>query len=492
MEIIIVIIYSLALIMVFFYSIIQLDLLINYLKNHKQQTTDHLNIKALKTFPKVTVQLPVYNEKYVVNRLINRIVELDYPSHLLEIHLLDDSTDDSRIQIDHLIHKHQQSGVDISVLRRADRTGYKAGALKHWLPKAKGEFIAIFDADFLPPKDWLKKTLPHFSDSHIGVVQTRWEHLNRNFSLLTKIQAFALDFHFIIEQLGRNSAHHFINFNGTAGVWRKACILDAGNWQGDTLTEDLDLSYRAQMKKWKFKYVPQIEAPAEIPAVVSAARSQQFRWNKGAAENFKKNFGKLLKTKGVSAKTKFHAFFHLLNSSMFLIILLIAVLSVPILFIKANHPELKYVFYGLAGFAVSTLIFFICYWTSYTKVHGGGFKNFIKFAGMFIAFFSVAMGFSLHNTIAILEGHLGKKSGFIRTPKFNIQKLGDSFSKNIYLNTKLSGIQFMELLLFAYFGFGLYAAFLVDDFGLFIFHLMLSFGFGFVSFQSIYQGFIKS
>ena len=243
------------------------------------------------------------------------------------------------------------------------------------------------------------------------------------------------------------------------------------------------------MNKWKFKYVPQIEAPAEIPAVLSAARSQQFRWNKGAAENFKKNFSKLLKTKGVSWRTKFHAFFHLLNSSMFLIILLIAVLSVPILFIKADHPELKYVFYVLAGFVISTFIFLACYWTSYAKIHGKSIKNFFKFIGMFLAFFSVAMGFSLHNTIAILEGHLGKKSGFIRTPKFNIQKLGDSLKTNQYVKTRLNGIQILELLLFLYFGFALYAAFLVEDFGLFIFHLMLFFGFGFVSFKSIFQSF---
>ena len=488
MEIIIVVIYGLALLMVFFYSIIQLDLLVSYLKEKdKSVAQKHINWNDSQQIPHVSIQLPVYNEKYVVDRLIKRIACLDYPLDKLDIQILDDSTDDSWLLIDSLVEKYQQQGVAIKVLRRPDRKGYKAGALKYWLPEAKGEYIAIFDADFLPPKDWLKKALPYFIDEDTGVVQTRWTHLNRDYSLLTKIQAFALDFHFIIEQLGRNRSNHFINFNGTAGIWRKSCILDAGNWQGDTLTEDLDLSYRAQMKKWKFNYVPDIEAPAEIPAVLSAARSQQFRWNKGAAENFKKNFSKLLKTKGVTWKTKFHAFFHLLNSSMFLIILLIAVLSVPILFIKADHPELQYVFYGLAGFVVSTFIFLGCYWASYAKVHGSGFKNFFKFIGMFLAFFSVAMGFSLHNTIAILEGHLGKKSGFIRTPKFNIDKLGTSLKANQYVTTQLNGVQVLELVLFLYFGFGLYAAFLVEDFGLFIFHLMLFFGFGFVSFGSVFQ-----
>ena len=493
MEIAIVVIYSLALLMVFLYSIIQLDLLISYLKNRNQldeQIAVDWNDKA--QIPYVTIQLPIYNEKYVVKRLIDRIAQLDYPTEFLEIQILDDSTDDSQEQIDQQVEKYQNLGVDIKVIRRPIRENYKAGALKYGLPKAKGDFIAIFDADFLPPKNWLKKTIPYFTDEHTGVVQTRWAHLNRDHSLLTKIQAFALDFHFIIEQSGRNKAKHFINFNGTAGIWRKECILDAGNWHGDTLTEDLDLSYRAQMNKWKFKYVPQIEAPAEIPAVLSAARSQQFRWNKGAAENFKKNFSKLLKIKGVSWRTKFHAFFHLLNSSMFLIILLIAVLSVPILFIKADHPELKYVFYVLAGFVISTFIFLACYWTSYAKIHGKSIKNFFKFIGMFLAFFSVAMGFSLHNTIAILEGHLGKKSGFIRTPKFNIQKIGDSFKTNQYVKTKLNVIQILELLLFLYFSFALYAAFMVEDFGLFFFHLMLFFGFGFVSLKSIFQSFNRS
>lgn len=488
MEIAVVVIYSLALMMVFFYSIIQLDLLISYLKNkNKRDEQKRINWNDKSQIPCVSIQLPIYNEKYVVKRLIDRIAELDYPSEFLEIQILDDSTDDSKEQIDQQVEKYRHIGIDFKVIRRPIRKNYKAGALKYGLPKAKGDFIAIFDADFLPPKNWLKKTLPYFTDEKTGVVQTRWVHLNRDHSLLTKIQAFALDFHFIIEQSGRNKAKHFINFNGTAGIWRKKCILDAGNWHGDTLTEDLDLSYRAQMKQWKFKYVPQIETPAEIPAVLSAARSQQFRWNKGAAENFKKNFSKLLKTKGVSWRTKFHAFFHLLNSSMFLIILLIAVLSVPILFIKADHPELKYVFYVLAGFVISTIIFLACYWTSYAKIHGKSFKNFFKFIGMFLAFFSVAMGFSLHNTIAIVEGHLGKKSGFIRTPKFNIQKIGDSLKTNQYLTTGLNAVQILELLLFLYFGFALYAAFLVEDFGLFIFHLMLFFGFGFVSFKSIWQ-----
>ena len=321
------------------------------------------------------------------------------------------------------------------------------------------------------------------------MVQTRWGHINRNYSLLTKIQAFALDFHFVLEQVGRNFGNHFINFNGTAGIWRKTCIIDAGNWEGDTLTEDLDLSYRAQLKKWKFKYLEDVETPAELPVVISAAKSQQFRWNKGAAENFQKLYLRLLKDPSVSWKTKFHSFFHLLNSSMFLLILTVAILSVPMLYIKAAHPEWAVVFYVLAGFAFSTVIFFMCYWLTYSKIHGGGFKNFLRYIGMFFTFFSVAMGFSVHNSLAVLEGHFGKKSDFIRTPKFNISTLKESWKENKYLTKNFSANTIVEGILMLYFAFGMYSAFVVGkedgDFGLFPFHLMLFVGFGFVFFKSL-------
>jgi hypothetical protein len=261
--------------------------------------------------------------------------------------------------------------------------------------------------------------------------------------------------------------------------------LDAGNWSGDTLTEDLDLSYRAQLKNWKFKYLEDVETPAELPVAISAARSQQFRWNKGAAENFKKNFKKLLKDKSVPFGTKFHAFFHLLNSSMFLIILVLAVLSIPVLFIKNNNPQFGWYFNLVAFFLISTLIFFLCYYAVYTKIHGKSFKSFLKFIGMFFTFFSVAMGFSVHNSLAVLEGHFGKKSAFIRTPKFNVSSLNDSWKKNIYIQQKFSLSIGVEFALWLYFGFGLYSAFMLNDFSLAIFHLMLFIGFGFVVFRSV-------
>lgn len=238
------------------YALAQLNLLLNYLKARKKvDNSEKFNFSNTNEIPFITIQLPVYNELYVMERLLKNIALLEYPREKLEIQVLDDSTDESVEITAKLIKEIQALGIDIQHTRRSNRQGFKAGALKEGLKTAKGEFIAIFDADFLPEPDWLYKTVPYFKDPEIGVIQTRWGHINRDYSTLTKIQAFALDAHFTLEQVGRNSQGHFINFNGTAGLWRKECIYDAGNWEGDTLTEDLDLSYRAQLKNWKFKYL---------------------------------------------------------------------------------------------------------------------------------------------------------------------------------------------------------------------------------------------
>ena len=490
LETVIIVIYTFSLVIIFAYSLSQLNLLFNYLRaQRKKDDAIVFNFKDPAQIPFVTIQLPVYNELYVMERLLDNIALLDYPSHKLEIQVLDDSTDESfettRKHIDRL----RDTGLDIKHVTRTDRSGFKAGALKEGLKVAKGEFIAIFDADFLPEPNWLQRTVPYFKDRNIGVVQTRWGHINRDYSLLTKVQAFALDAHFTLEQVGRNSKGHFINFNGTAGLWRKQCIEDAGNWEGDTLTEDLDLSYRAQLKNWKFKYLEDVETPAELPVVISAARSQQFRWNKGGAENFQKMSRKVLTSKTISPKTKLHGLLHLLNSTMFLNVLIVAILSIPMLYIKNEYAHLKPYFYVMSFFVISSVIFFICYWFMFKSIYGGGFKQFIKYIGMFFVFFSIAMGFSLHNSIAVIEGHLGKRSDFIRTPKFNISELKDSWKGNKYLKKNISINVIFEGLLMLYFGFGMYYASVVGDqggdFGLFPFHFMLFMGFGFVFFKSL-------
>ena len=483
---IIIAIYSFALILIFFYSLAQLNLLFNYLGNkRKEKEAPKFNLLDAREIPYVTIQLPIYNELYVVERLLENIAKLEYPQNKLEIQVLDDSTDESIATTAAQIAELQKSGLDIQHIRRVDRKGFKAGALKEGLKTAKGDFVAIFDADFLPEPDWLKKTVPFFKDPEIGVVQTRWGHLNRDYSLLTKVQAFALDAHFTLEQVGRNAKGHFINFNGTAGIWRKECIFDAGNWEGDTLTEDLDLSYRAQLKNWKFKYLEDVETPAELPVVISAARSQQFRWNKGGAENFRKTVWSVITAKNIPFKTKFHGVLHLLNSTMFLCVLTVALLSIPMLYIKNTFGHLAWVFDVTSFFIVSTIILFICYWFTYKNIQGGGFEKFIDYIKMFFTFFSVALGFSLHNSVAVLEGHIGKQSEFVRTPKFNIKNLADSWKGNKYIAKNISANTIMEAVLALYFLFGMYSAIPLNDFGLFPFHFMLFVGFSYVFFKSL-------
>ena len=492
LEYIIIAVYTICLLLIFVYALAQLNLLINYLKyRNKEDNSPKFDFSKKEEIPFVTIQLPVFNELYVMKRLLKNIAKLEYPLDKLEIQVLDDSTDESVEMTAKHVKKLQEKGIDIQHIKRSNRQGFKAGALKEGLKIAKGEFIAIFDADFLPKPNWLYETVPYFKNPEIGVVQTRWGHINRNYSTLTKIQSFMLDAHFTLEQVGRNSKGHFINFNGTAGVWRKECIYDAGNWEGDTLTEDIDLSYRAQLKKWKFKYLENVETPAELPEVISAARSQQFRWNKGGAENFQKMFKRIVNSKKVSFKTKIHGILHLLNSSMFTCIFLVAVLSIPMLYIKNEYAHLKNYFYVMSFFVMSSIIFFICYWHMYKNIYGGGFLKFFRYIGAFFTFFSVAMGFSLHNTIAVLEGHFGKKSEFVRTPKFNIKNVKDGWKKNKYIKKKPSVHVILEGLLAIYFAFGMYSASIVGnqggDYGLFPFHLMLFIGFSYVFFKSVFS-----
>lgn len=479
------VIYITCLLMIFFYSLTQLNMLKHFLRYQKKKK----EIPSLpKELPHITIQLPLYNEYYVVERLLKCITSLDYPLHLLQIQVLDDSTDESLALTKRLVKEYQQQKIPIELITRDQREGFKAGALKNGLKTASGEYVALFDSDFLPETDWLLKTIPYFSDPKVGVVQTRWGHINGEHSILTEVQAFALDAHFLLEQIGRNQQNHFINFNGTAGIWRKSCILDAGNWEGDTLTEDLDLSYRAQLKHWKFRYLDDVITPAELPITMEAIRSQQFRWNKGGAENFRKMMGKVLVSQGHSFSVKLNAFFHLLNSSMFVNVLLVSILSVPLLFIKTVYPELTFIFNISALFIISTLIFFSCYWFVHKRIFGGGIASFLDYIIRFASFYCLAMGFSIHNTVAVIEGHLGKKSSFIRTPKFNLNSQNKALKNHKYAQRKISGYTFLELFLALYFLFGMYAAFFVTsdgDFGMFLFHFFLFVGFANISYHGL-------
>lgn len=486
MSIAILLIYGLALLLIFVYSLMQSTLVANYLRGRKKLRAGTAAVEAeinMDQLPVVTVQLPVYNEMYVVERLIEVISRFDYPKDKLEIQVLDDSTDESLVISQKKVEEISQKGIDIKLIRRPNRTGFKAGALDFGLQLAKGEFIAIFDADFVPDKDFLMKTIPAFTDDKLGVVQTRWGHLNKNYSLLTRLQAFGLDAHFSIEQSGRNFGGHFINFNGTAGVWRKSCIESAGGWQHDTLTEDLDLSYRAQIKGWKFKYLEDVVTNAELPVVMSALKNQQFRWTKGGAENFVKIGLHLLSYKNIPLKTRIHGLFHLFNSAIFLCVFATAFFSVPILFIKNQHPEYRMIFNISSLFLICTLMLMVFYWISYRDKDRG----FLYFLWNFILFLATSMGMSLHNSVAVIEGYAGKKSSFVRTPKFNIISNKDQWKGNVYLLSSINLLTIFEGLLSLYFLFAIVSSFFMKEYGLLPFHIMLFWGFGFVFWLSVNQ-----
>jgi len=419
--------YFLGMVFIFLYSLAQGHLLVHFFKFKKE--SNQAPPQVPNPLPKVTVQLPIFNERYVVERLIDAVAKLNYPSELLQIQILDDSTDETGALIQAKVLDYPK--LNFEYLHRTDRTGFKAGALKEALPSAQGEFIAIFDADFVPDPDFLIKALPYFSSPQVGMVQSRWTHLNQNYSILTELQAFALDAHFLIEQQGRNQQEAFINFNGTAGIWRKTCILDAGNWHDDTLTEDLDLSYRAQRKGWKFVYRPEIESPAELPPILSAIKSQQFRWTKGGAECAVKHAGKVFQ-EDHSWHIKFHAFAHLFNSTIFIAILLTSFCSIGLWWgIHSNLISPKLLLatgFSMFGFVLVAGVYLV----SYLKAQAFSWSRLAEAIWKLPLFFAVSMGFALHNSQAVWEGLTGKKSPFIRTPKFNLESGTVSLNTNVY------------------------------------------------------------
>lgn len=482
MELFILIIYAIPLVFIFSYSLVQLSLIINYLGSPRS-VVDSQQSGVGEKAPFVTIQLPIYNELYVVERLIDAVAKFDYPKERFEIQVLDDSTDETVEIIANKIQKIKASGIYIQHIRRTDRKGFKAGALAYGMKICKGEFIAIFDADFIPPVDFLQKTIPYFTAPNVGVVQTRWQHLNENYSLLTQLQGFGLDAHFTIEQGGRNAENHFINFNGTAGVWRKSTIDDAGGWEADTLTEDLDLSYRAQMRDWKFVYLENVGCPAELPVTMSAVKSQQYRWTKGAAECVVKNLRKLLSDSHLSISTRLHGFYHLMNSAVFVAVFFLSILSLPVMLITSSSDRFDVFFRYTALFQVSWVILGCFYWISFRKT-GLGFFEFVK---RFVLFLLFMMGLSFHNSIAVVEGWVGRKTPFVRTPKFNVNTKSDSWQGNKYLVKSINKSTWIELLLMLYFIIVLVIEIQLKNFGLVPFHLMLIVGYGSVLFYTFKQ-----
>jgi cellulose synthase/poly-beta-1,6-N-acetylglucosamine synthase-like glycosyltransferase len=424
------------------------------------------------TWPLVTVQLPLYNEQNVVERLLDAAAALDYPADRLLIQVLDDSTDETVTLAAARVAHYQAQGMNIRQVRRPTRQGYKAGALAHGLAETEAEFIAIFDADFVPAPDFLRRVIPYFTSPTIGMVQTRWGHLNEHVSLLTRLQAFGLNAHFLVEQVGRQAGGHFFNFNGTGGVWRRTCIEDAGGWHADTLTEDLDLSYRAQLRGWRFRYLPQVVAPAELPAHLGALQAQQHRWNKGAAETARKHLGRVWRTPGLTLATRLHATFHLLNSSVFAIILLMALLSVPLVFVRAYRADFEPAFRLATGF-VFTLVPLAGYY--YVAWRRAGPQQGRWFAPTLLLFLALSMGLALHNARAVLQGWLRRASPFVRTPKLGAS---GSSPKAAYGSRLITPPPLAQSALTLYFLAGLAADFYYRSYGLLPFHVLLVAGFG--------------
>jgi len=446
----------------------------------KHRNTVDPPVGELEHYPRVTMQLPVYNEYYVVERLIHATCGIDYPKEQLEIQVLDDSTDETIDLIANIVSRYQQKGFDIKHVRRSSRAGYKAGALKEGLKTASGEFIAIFDADFVPQKDFLQRTLPYFMTSeHIGLVQTRWVHLNSDYSFLTRVQAMALDGHFVIEQNVRNKAGFFINFNGTGGIWRKECILDAGNWEADTLTEDLDLSYRAQLKGWKFKFLNHVTSPAELPSEINALKSQQFRWTKGAIETARKILPRVWRS-NLPMEKKIHATFHLSNNIVFPFILIAGILNVPLIFIKHQGGYETY-FAIMAVFVFAFLGSFLFYLYSQKDVYHDWQRRML----LFPLFMAGSMGFAVNNTKAVVEGLIKKKSEFVRTPKFSVVGKTDDWSSKKYVFVKFNYTVIIEVLLALYCFFGVAASIYYLELAAVPFQLMFAMGFGLVAWLSI-------
>lgn len=431
--------------------------------------------------PMVTVQLPVYNELYVVERLIDAVCALDYPKDRLEIQVLDDSTDETVDVVAGIVAARREEGFDIVQIRRENRVGFKAGALRYGMDFAKGEFLAIFDADFVPRPGFLNETLRHFTSERIGMVQTRWEHLNNEFSLLTRAQGIALDGHFVIEQQVRNKSGFFINFNGTAGVWRRSCIEDAGNWEADTLTEDLDLSYRAQLRGWRFVYLNDVTSPAELPSEINALKSQQFRWTKGAIETARKILPRVWKAK-LPFRVKIQSTFHLTNNLVFPFILLTGILNVPLVFIKhSGRHETFFAF--MSVFVLAFVSSFLFYLYSQKDVY----LDWKKRIFLFPLFMSGSMGLSVNNSRAVIEGLLNRKSAFIRTPKFRIETEKDTWKDKKYraANRKVSLAVIFELVLALYCLVGVVASIWFLEIAALPFQLLFFCGFGVVGFLSI-------
>jgi cellulose synthase/poly-beta-1,6-N-acetylglucosamine synthase-like glycosyltransferase len=431
--------------------------------------------------PTVTIQLPLYNEMYVADRLIDAVCRIEYPRELLEIQVLDDSIDETRGIAELAVRRFAAQGVDIKYYHRTDRVGYKAGALEAGLKVARGEFIAIFDADFIPTADFLARLMPHFADARVGMVQARWGHINQDYSLLTKIQSILLDGHFVLEHGGRNRSGRFFNFNGTAGVWRRQAIDDAGGWQHDTLTEDLDLSYRAQLRGWRFVFVSSLIAPAEVPVEMNAFKSQQHRWAKGSIQTCRKLLPRILRAK-LPLGVKAEAFFHLTANFNYPFMCVLSVLMFPAMVIRYNMGWYEMLLIDVPLFFAAT--FSVCnfYMVCQREIHRD-WRARIKYLPFLM---SIGIGLSINNTRAVFEALFNKQSEFARTPKYRIEGDGDDWIGKKY-HQSVAVQPLIELALGLYFTATVFYALANQIYGTLPFLVLFQIGFLYTGLLSIVQ-----
>jgi cellulose synthase/poly-beta-1,6-N-acetylglucosamine synthase-like glycosyltransferase len=436
--------YFTILIILSVYGLHRYETIRTYFK-HKEKATGEPP-RRFEELPPVTIQLPLYNERYVVERLVDEVVKIEYPKGLLQIQVLDDSTDDTAPFAEALVERYHALGYPIEYHHRMNRHGFKAGALQEGLKTATGEFVAVFDADFCPPADFLTRTIHFFADPKIGVVQTRWSYLNRDYNFLTEVEAMLLDGHFILEHGARSRAGYFFNFNGTAGILRKAMIDDAGGWQHDTLTEDSDLSYRAQLKGWRFVYLPGLDCPSELPVEMHGFQVQQSRWAKGLTQVAKKLLPRIMKS-DVSTRIKVEAFLHLTPNLSYPLMIVVSALMLPVMIVRFYMGIWQMVFLDLPLIAASFWSISLFYVVAQRELYPKNWKRSILMLPMLIA---VGVGLTIINTRAVLEALFGVETAFARTPKFAIG--GRPVNLEVKKYRRRSGwLPYVEILVGCYF-----------------------------------------
>jgi cellulose synthase/poly-beta-1,6-N-acetylglucosamine synthase-like glycosyltransferase len=453
-----------------------------YYRNRKNAT--HEPPSRFAQLPRVTIQLPIFNEQFVVDRLIDSICRIDYPRELLEIQVLDDSTDETKEVAQAIIARYKAMGNPIVYLHRTNRVGFKAGALDEGLKTASGEFIAIFDADFTPPADWLMRVIHHFAEPEIGMVQTRWTHLNRDYSFLTQVEAILLDGHFVLEHGARARTGVFFNFNGTAGMWRRCVIDQAGGWQHDTLTEDTDLSYRAQIIGWKFKYLPDVECPAEVPIEMTAFKTQQQRWAKGLIQTSKKILPRLFRS-DVPLRVKIEAWYHLTANLSYPLMVVLSVLLMPAMIIRFYQGWWEMLYIDFPLFLVSTFSISSFYLVSQKELFP---RHWYKCLLYLPFLMSLGIGLTITNTIAVMEALFGIQSAFKRTPKYRVQKKGEKSKGAAKYRKRLGLIPFIELLIGAYFALCIWYAVANENYFTIPFLLLFVIGYWYTGLLSLLQG----